>query len=163
MRIMGIDPGLATIGIGVLNAESPSVFEALDWCTIETPPGLPAPERLTEIAKDLTALIQLWQPDLAVVEKLFFEKNVRTAMNVAEARGVILATLGQTNIRVLEPTPLQLKSSITGDGHADKTQVQTMLQMLLKLEEPPTPDDAADALALAILGALLMGKPIMLA
>lgn len=160
---MGIDPGLATIGIGVLDAESPSVFEALDWCTIETKAGVPGPERLAEIAKDLTGLISQWQPELAVVEKLFFEKNVRTAINVAEARGVILATLGQANIRVLEPTPLQLKSSITGDGRADKTQVQTMLMTLLKLEDPPTPDDAADALALAVLGALLMGRPIMLA
>lgn len=154
MRIIGIDPGLATIGIGIVEAESVHVMRAVDWLTIETQAGVPTPQRLTEIHRDLTELLSQMQPDSAVVERLFFETNVRTAMDVAQARGVILLALGERGIPVIEPTPLQLKSLITGDGKADKRQMQDMIKRILNMHEIPKPDDAADALALAVYGAL---------
>lgn len=154
MKIIGIDPGLATIGIGIVEADSVHRIIPVEWLTIETQAGTPAPERLREIHDDLSALLDDVQPDCAVVERLFFETNVQTAMGVAEARGVILLTLAERGITVLEPTPLQLKSAITGDGKADKRQMQDMLMRMLNLTAVPTPDDAADALALAVYGAL---------
>ena len=160
MRILGIDPGLATVGLGLVDAASVHQITALEWLTITTKAGVPAPERLLEIQKDLTAFIAEAKPEMAVVERLFFETNVQTAMDVAQARGVILLTLGEAGIPVLEPTPLQLKSAITGDGKADKRQVQEMLMRMLNLTAIPTPDDAADALALAVYGALHHASPV---
>lgn len=154
MKILGIDPGLATIGIGIIEATSPSDLACIEWLTITTPAGLPLPERLLEIAKDLGELLKDIQPDLAVIEKLFFATNEKTAIDVAQARGVIVCTVAEAGIRIVEPTPLQMKLAVTGDGQADKLQVQTMLLHLLKLKEIPKPDDAADALGLAIYGAL---------
>jgi crossover junction endodeoxyribonuclease RuvC len=154
MRIMGIDPGLATIGIGIIDAHSPSKLEPKEWMTITTDAGNTAPERLLEIERDLDSLLTQFRPELAVVEKLFFSTNVRTAMDVAQGRGVILATLARHNIPILEPTPLELKSAITGDGRADKKQLQQMIQLMLHLTDIPSPDDAADALALAVYGVL---------
>ena len=158
MRILGIDPGIATIGIGLLEATSRTTLHVIDWLTITTPAGLPLPERLQEIDRDLTALLRDMKPNLAVVERLFFATNARTAIDVAHGRGVILCRLASEGIDLLEPTPLQLKLAITGDGKADKHQVQTMLMHLLQLTEIPKPDDAADALALAAYGALLQGE-----
>lgn len=154
MKILGIDPGLATIGIGIIEATSPSDLTCIEWLTITTPAGLPLPERLLEIAKDLGELLKDIQPDLVVIEKLFFATNAKTAIDVAQARGVIVCTVAEAGIRIVEPTPLQMKLAVTGDGQADKLQVQTMLLHLLKLKEIPKPDDAADALGLAIYGAL---------
>lgn len=154
MKILGIDPGLATIGIGIIEATSPSDLTCIEWLTITTPAGLSLSERLIEIAKDLGELLKDTQPDLVVIEKLFFATNEKTAIDVAQARGVILCTVAQAGIRIVEPTPLQMKLAVTGDGQADKLQVQTMLLHLLKLKEIPKPDDAADALGLAIYGAL---------
>ncbi|MSR87403.1 crossover junction endodeoxyribonuclease RuvC [Candidatus Peribacteria bacterium] len=154
MRIIGIDPGLARIGIGIVEAENVHRIHPVEWLTIETKAGIATPERLREIHDDLAALVKDIKPDLAVVERLFFETNVKTAMDVAQARGVILLTLGEHGIRTVEPTPLQLKSCITGDGKADKRQMQDMLMRILSLTNMPTPDDAADALALAVYGAL---------
>ncbi len=154
MRILGIDPGLATVGLGLLEAKSPEDLQALDWLTIKTPAKAPLPERLAEICTDLCGFLEEAAPELAVVEKLFFAVNERTAIDVAQARGAILAALATRGIPVLEPTPLQLKLAITGDGHADKRQVQQMLLRFLKLSEIPKPDDAADALALAMYGAI---------
>ncbi len=155
MKIIGIDPGLATIGIGLLDAVSIQEFNEIDWCIIHTESCESAPERLKIIQQDLTEILVEEKPELAVVEKLFFAVNERTALDVAQARGVILATLAQHNILILEPTPLQLKSAITGDGRADKRQIQDMLVRLLKLSEIPQPDDAADALGLAVYGAVM--------
>jgi len=152
MRILGIDPGLATTGIGFLEAQSASDIARYDWLTITTPAKTPISDRLLEIHRDLQEYIAKVKPDLAVVEKLFFATNQKTAIDVAQARGVILLTLTQASIPYLEPTPLELKSSITGDGQADKRQIQDMLVRILKLKEPPKPDDAADALALAVFG-----------
>lgn len=153
MRILGIDPGLAVIGLGLLEATSPNDLTAIDWLTIRTPPSLSLAERLHEIGKDLEEFVQDAKPDSAVVERLFFETNIQTGLEVAHARGVILSTLHGCGIPVTEPTPLQLKLAITGDGKADKIQIQTMLLHLLKLKEIPRPVDAADALALAVYGA----------
>lgn len=154
MRILGIDPGLATVGIGILDAEGPQNLHVVDWLTITTPAGMPLAERLREIGQDLASVLREAAPHLAVVERLFFATNEQTAIDVAHARGVILRELAAAAVPILEPAPLQLKLAITGDGKADKKQVQTMLLHLLKLREIPQPDDAADALALAIYGAL---------
>lgn len=162
MKILGVDPGLRTIGLGLVEATSGRDIRVLDWLTIETPSGNPPAERLSEIAKDLETYLEEKHPDRAVVEKLFFAVNEQTAIDVAQARGVLIATLGKAGIPVLEPTPMQLKATITGDGRADKAQIQTMLMRMLDLEAPPTPDDAADALALAVYGALV-GESVMLA
>ncbi len=153
MLILGIDPGLATIGLGLLEVRSHADMHAIDWLTINTKPGVLS-ERLLEISKDLSEFLQNKKPELAVIERLFFATNEKTALDVAHARGVILSTVAASGIPVIEPTPLQMKLAITGDGQADKVQVQTMLKHLLKLEDIPTPDDAADALALAVYGAL---------
>jgi crossover junction endodeoxyribonuclease RuvC len=154
MRILGIDPGLATIGLGLIDSDSPSDLRVIDWLTITTPAGLPLSDRLHEIHKDLSQFLDDVKPELVVIEKLFFATNARTAIDVAQARGVIMLCAAQRAIPLLEATPLQMKLGITGDGQADKQQVQTMLVHMLKLAEIPRPDDAADALALAAYGAM---------
>ncbi len=157
MRILGIDPGLAVAGVGLVTMDARRRVQAEDWLAITTPAGMPLPERLRELAEDLEAYLAEAKPDLAVVEKLFFAANKQSAIDVSQARGVILVTLAKRGIRVLEPTPLQLKSCVTGDGRADKRQVQDMVVRTLKLDEIPTPVDAADALALALYGAFTSG------
>lgn len=154
MRIIGIDPGLATIGIGVIESDTPNDLRVTDWLTITTPAGLPLSERLVEIERDLRKLLLEMKPDMLVIEKLYFATNVKTAIDVAQARGVILFVASSFGVPIIEPTPLQLKLGITGDGGADKLQMQTMLLHILKLNQIPKPDDAADALALAVYGAL---------
>ena len=140
MRILGIDPGLSTAGLGLIDVDGKRNMKALDWLTIEIPIALPLEDRLCELGSDLEEYIKESKPDLAVVEQLFFATN-------------ILLILKRYNIDVLHATPLQLKSAITGDGRADKKQMQSMVQRILKLKEIPTPADAADALGLAIYGA----------
>lgn len=154
MRILGIDPGLAIVGIGVIESSGPTDLRVVDWCTITTRAGLPLPARLCEIRTDMNALLDDICPDLAVIEQLFFATNVTTAIDVAHARGVIMQTVAERSVPLLEPTPMQLKQAMTGDGGADKRQMQTMLLHLLGLREIPKPDDAADALALASYGAM---------
>lgn len=154
MRFFGIDPGLATVGIGILDVPAPNQLKVVEWMTVTTPAGLPLQDRLLEIQKDLGALLDEFKPDMVIVEKLFFATNARTAIDVAQARGVILLTVATRAIPLMEATPLQMKLGITGDGQADKSQVQRMLLQMLQLTEIPRPDDAADALALAAYGAL---------
>ncbi|MCK5016979.1 MAG: crossover junction endodeoxyribonuclease RuvC [Candidatus Peribacteraceae bacterium] len=154
MRIIGIDPGLATIGLGVIDADGSNINQVVDWCTIKTLAGLPISERLKIIHEDLSEYIKEYKPEFCVIEKIYFQTNEKTAIDVAQARGVLLQVIASANISILEPTPLQLKSAITGDGKADKRQIQDMLIHILKLEEIPKPDDAADALALAFYGAI---------
>ncbi|TSC58269.1 MAG: crossover junction endodeoxyribonuclease RuvC [Candidatus Peregrinibacteria bacterium Greene0416_19] len=155
MRIIGIDPGLATIGIGIIDVgTSMDDVQVVEWLTIETKAGMDLPLRLQELHADLTGLIGETGPEVAVVERLFFGTNERTALDVAHARGVILLALSQAGMPVLEPTPMQLKLAITGDGKADKRQMQDMVARMLQLAEMPSPDDAADGLALAVYGAL---------
>jgi len=152
MRILGIDPGIALTGIGLIETDKRGTIVSSDWCTVSTPAKAPMPDRLGELEEDLEKLIKKYKPDFAVVEKIFFAANEKTAIDVAHARGVILLTLKNHGIPVLEPTPLEMKLCITGDGRADKLQVQAMIMRELKLNEPPRPDDAADALALALFG-----------
>ncbi len=154
MIILGIDPGLAIVGLGLIDAKNRTDVEVIEWLTIETAARLPVSERILEIHKDLGAFLDETKPELVVIEKLFFETNVRTAMDVSQARGVIMLAASERGIPILEITPLQLKSGITGDGSADKKQVQSMVVQILKLKQIPKPDDAADALALAVYGAL---------
>lgn len=158
MRILGIDPGLATIGLGLIDAMSRSELRVVEWLTITTPAGLPLSERLSEIRSDLSAYLDANKPELVVIERLFFATNERTAIDVAQARGVIMQTVAERHLPIIEPTPLQMKQGITGDGSADKTQVQAMLVTELHLHTIPKPDDAADALALAMYGALVGTK-----
>ncbi len=153
MRVLGIDPGLATTGIGLIEKNGRGACIALDWFVITTPPTLGLPERLMEIATDLEASIRKYAPDLVVIEKLFFSTNKKTAIDVAQARGAMVLTVARCSIPLIEATPLQLKSGITGDGRADKRQLQDMLMRILTLSSRPEPDDAADALALALYGA----------
>ncbi|MEK9181236.1 MAG: crossover junction endodeoxyribonuclease RuvC [Patescibacteria group bacterium] len=152
MIFLGIDPGLATTGYAVIKKEAGGVLRALDWGVIETKKNAPG-VRLQTIANDLNRLIRRSRPSAAAVESLYFAKNVKTALKVAEARGVILLTLQKNKIPISEFTPLQVKSQITSYGQATKKQMQTMVQRLLGLKSVPHPDDAADALALAICGA----------
>lgn len=160
MRILGIDPGLATIGLGLIEAKNSNDMQAVEWLTIQTKARLPIAERLQEIHKDLSKYLDATKPQLVAIEKLFFETNVRTAMDVSQARGVIMLAAAERGIPIVEATPLQLKLAITGDGQADKEQVQMMLLHLLKLTQIPKPDDAADALALAVYGALHQQFPL---
>lgn len=152
MRILGIDPGLSTAGLGLINVDGKRNLTAIDWLTIEIPTALSLEDRLLELSNDLEEYIKESKPDLAVVEQLFFATNKKSAIEIAHARGVILMILKRLNVQILHATPLQLKSAITGDGRADKKQMQAMVKRILNLKELPTPVDAADALGLAIYG-----------
>jgi len=154
MRILGIDPGLATIGLGLIDTMHASDIQVVEWLTIETAAGLPLADRLMEIRKDLDAYLDDTKPDMVVIERLYFGANTTNGLDVAHARGVILCAIAERGIRMIEASPRQLKSGMTGDGNADKTQMQSMLVQMLKLTEIPKPDDAADGLALAVFGAL---------
>lgn len=149
MVILGIDPGLATIGFGIINVSSGN-FTAIDYGVITTPKDEGIPVRLKLIADGIDALINKYKPDEIALEELFFAKNVKTALIVAEARGVILLTAITKCGRLYEYTPNQIKLAITGYGSADKLQMQSMVKILLKLNSVPKPDDAADALAVAL-------------
>lgn len=148
--VLGVDPGLATSGYGVVHERRDGSLEALTYGVIETPKGEPLAQRLAALHKQLQALIAAWQPDAAAIEALFFATNARTAMSVGQARGVVLLTLHQAGLPIAEYTPLQVKQAVSGYGQADKQQVQRMVQLLLGLPSIPQPDDAADALAVAI-------------
>ena len=153
MRILGVDPGLSSAGFGVVEVESNRHIRAIDWISIDTPPHAPLEARLLELSRDVETYLDETKPDLAIVERIFFATNKRTAIDVAHGRGVILLVLAQRGIPIKEVTPLQMKMAITGDGSADKKQVQAMVQRILQLTEVPRPADAADALALALYGA----------
>jgi crossover junction endodeoxyribonuclease RuvC len=150
MRILGIDPGTATTGYGILDEDESGQLQTVQYGVITTAAGLPAETRLVQIYQQLNDLILLHQPACAAVEKLFFQTNAKTAMAVSQARGVILLALAQAGLEIYEYTPLEVKQAITGYGSADKKQMQQMVQMILQLDRIPHPDDAADALALAI-------------
>lgn len=154
MRILGVDPGLTTTGIGCIEVVGDN-FRAIDWLAITTDPALAMTERLREIGEDFEKIVEEMHPELAVVEQIFFAKNEKTAIGVAHARGVFLMILGRRGIPVIEVTPMQLKLAITGDGAADKTQMGAMLLRWLKMESVPKPADAADALALAVYGGFM--------
>lgn len=149
MRILGIDPGTATVGWGVLEIEG-SHMNPIAYGHIATSPTLPLQERIAEIARDLREISRKHSPDEASVEKIFFFKNQKTVIDVSQARGAILLTLETLGIRLFEYTPLQVKQSLTGYGRAEKKQMQIMVKSILKLSVIPKPDDVADALALAL-------------
>lgn len=149
MIILGIDPGTATTGYGIIDHKKKK-SACLDYGVIQTSPKLNPGERLKQLNFDLEQIIKEYKPEMAAVESLFFFKNLKTAMPVSQARGVIVFTLAKKNVPMLEFTPQQAKTAVTGYGKATKSQVQKMVKNLLNLEEIPKPDDAADALAIAI-------------
>ncbi len=149
---LGIDPGIADMGFGVVVVEA-GKERCLEYGSLKTAAGTPVGERLRTIHDGLSAIIRKYRPTTVGLEKLYFQKNVKTAMNVAEARGVILLCLAQHGLKVMEFNPSDIKIAVCGYGLADKSQVQRMVVTLLGLKEIPKPDDAADALAVALTAA----------
>jgi crossover junction endodeoxyribonuclease RuvC len=149
MLTLGIDPGTATTGYGLVQDQDGSLT-VIDFGVILTAAELGMPDRLLEIYRQLNKIILLHRPESGAVEKLFFQRNVRTALSVGQARGVVLLALAEAGLPVFEYTPLEVKQAVAGYGGADKNQVQQMVRALLGLKEAPQPDDAADALAVAI-------------
>ncbi len=153
MIFLGIDPWYATIGFALIEKEGRDL-RVIEFWVIETKPGTSFPDRLIQIAQDLRELLDIYNPTVCGIERLFFLRNVTNGIDVAQARWVIVHTIASVGISLVEFTPLQVKQGITGHGMAKKPQVQKSLQMLLKLSEIPKPDDAADALAIAYLTSL---------
>ena len=149
MRILGIDPGYATIGYGVIDYNK-NRFSVAGYGAITTPAGIPFERRLSDIYNDMNELIKKYSPDEMSIEKLYFNTNTTTAIDVAEARGVILLAAYSGGVKIAEYTPLQVKQSITGYGKAEKRQVMDMVRRILHLTAVPRPDDAADAVAIAL-------------
>lgn len=149
MRILGIDPGIAIVGFGLIESNRGSV-QMLQYGAVTTEAGLPLATRLVQIENDMTALFAQLKPDEIAVEELFFSKNITTGIAVAHGRGVILCTAERLGVPIFEYTPMQVKQAVAGYGLADKKQVMDMTKRLLKLKAVPKPDDAADALAIAI-------------
>ena len=150
MLVIGIDPGTATTGYGFIRECEDGSLSVVDYGVISTPAHQEMPERLLELFLQLNRLILLHRPESGAVEKLFFQRNVRTALSVGQGRGVVLLSLAQAHLPVAEYTPLEVKQAVVGYGGADKFQVQQMVKALLGLSDIPRPDDAADALAIAI-------------
>lgn len=155
MRIIGIDPGTGILGFGVIDFEKGKTT-LVTAGVITTPAHTPLPDRLEEIYNGLTEIIAETTPTVMAIEKLFFNQNVTTAMSVSHARGVAMLTGKQANLKIEEYTPLQIKQTMTGYGRADKKQMQEMVRQQLGLKEAPKPDDAADALAAAIMAAFTL-------
>ncbi len=149
MRVLGVDPGLATTGYAVLEARGDRI-RVLEAGVIRTSPEDPLPERLRTIYEDARRLIRDHRPDVLAVEEVFFNQNVTTAMSVSQARGVVLLAGALSGLPCAPYTPLEVKRQITGYGRARKPQMQAMVQRLLRLNDRPKPDDAADALAVAL-------------
>ncbi len=150
MLVIGIDPGTATTGYGLVRENQDDSLQAVDYGVILTPADMPMAQRLALLYGKLNEILVLHHPDSSAVEKLFFQRNVKTAITVGQGRGVVLLALAQADVSVAEYTPLEVKQAVAGYGGADKRQVQEMVRVLLDLEEIPKPDDAADALAVAI-------------
>jgi len=149
MRVLGIDPGYATIGFGLIES-SGTTCQMLNYGAITTPPGIPFARRLAILYRDMTTLLEETQPQAVSVEELFFGRNITTGIDVAHGRGVILLCIEQAGIPLFEYTPGQVKQSVVGYGKATKLQVMDMTKRILHLQNTPRPDDAADALALAV-------------
>jgi len=150
MRILGIDPGTGILGFGVIDVDKSSKMSLVDAGVIRTPVHEDDSVRLLTIFNELKSIIAEFKPEVMSVEKLFFARNVTTAMTVSQARGVVLLLGMQHDLELYEYTPMQIKQAVTGYGRADKKQIQEMVRVLLQLKEIPKPDDAADALAAAI-------------
>ncbi len=149
MRILGIDPGIAIVGYGIIEYTG-NRFKVIDFGSIQTKAGTPLTERLQIIYTELRQLIYTHKPDCMAIEELFFNNNAKTAITVAQARGVLILGGVNEGLKIAEYTPLQVKQAVTGYGRADKNQVQQMTKALLGLDKVPKPDDTADALAIAI-------------
>ena len=150
MLVIGIDPGTATTGFGLVRENPDGSLAVVDYGAIQTSPDHPMPERLLELHQRLVELLLLHRPSEGAVEKLFFHRNVTTALSVGQARGVVLLAMAAASLQISEYTPLEVKQAVVGYGGADKNQVQQMVRALLGLPELPKPDDVADALAVAI-------------
>jgi crossover junction endodeoxyribonuclease RuvC len=146
--ILGIDPGTARLGYGVIRGADPSI--AQEFGVVETRSSSDMPSRLLQLHDELTSIIREYRPGVMVVEKLFFSRNVTNAIAVGQARGVAMLSAAESGISVVEYTPAEVKQAVAGYGNADKAQVQEMVRVILGLDELPRPDDAADALAVAI-------------
>ena len=149
MRILGIDPGLAIVGWGIIDSERGSL-RPVAYGAITTPAHTPVEARLLMVKQDLETVIDKYKPDEMAIEELFFNTNITTGITVAEARGVILCTAHSKGVKISEYTPLQVKQAVVGYGKAEKHQVIAMVTTILKLPKPPKPDDTADAVAIAI-------------
>lgn len=149
MRLLGLDPGYGTLGFGIIEGDS-NKSHLISYGAITTPKTERFPERLKYIGEQIVKLVDQYKPDEIAIEELFFQKNAKTAILVAEARGVILYVCECLNKPLYEYTPLQIKQSLTGYGRAEKKQIQEMVKLILKMPEIPKPDDAADALAVAL-------------
>lgn len=149
MLVLGVDPGTATTGYGLIRETSEGSLEVVDYGVILTPAGVPLENRLLLLYDRLIELLLLHRPTAGAVEKLFFSRNVTTAISVGHARGVVMLAMAQHGLKVAEYTPMEVKQAVTGYGGADKHQIQVMVQVMLDLAEMPKPDDAADALAVA--------------
>ena len=149
MRILGIDPGYGTTGFGIVEAQRNN-FRLLQYGAITTPPGTDFPLRLQMIYNDMTELLQVAKPDCVAIEELFFGQNVTTGIGVAQSRGVILLAIQQAGVPIYQYKPMQVKQSVVGYGRATKHQVQDMTKRILRLNATPKPDDAADAIAIAL-------------
>ena len=149
MRILGIDPGIAIVGFGLIEADRGRT-RLLNYGAITTPAGLPLARRLVQIEQDMEALIAQLKPDAIAVEELFFSNNITTGIAVAHGRGIILLSGHQAGLQIYEYTPLQVKQAVVGYGRADKKQVMDMVRRILSLQAVPRPDDAADAVAIAL-------------
>jgi crossover junction endodeoxyribonuclease RuvC len=150
MIIVGFDPGIATLGYGVVKKDNKGKCEMVDYGIVSTPKDENVAVRLAMIEKGVKQIIDKYKPDEIAIEELFFAKNVKTAITVAHARGVVLLTCIKECGRIYEYTPLQIKQALTGYGRAEKKQIQAMVKMFLNLKAVPKPDDAADALAVAL-------------
>ena len=149
MRILGIDPGLAIVGFGLIEADAGRT-QLLQYGTVTTPAGLPLSDRLVQLERDTEELLAQLRPDAIAIEELFFSNNITTGIAVAHARGILLCTAAKSGIPLYEYTPMQVKQAVVGYGLAEKRQVMDMVKRLLKLHSVPRPDDAADALAIAL-------------
>ncbi len=149
MIILGIDPGYAIIGYGVLEYKN-NKFRVIDYGAITTDASMDMFDRFKLIYDEMNVIIEQYRPEFLAIEELFFNSNQKTAINVAQARGILLLSALNHNLRIFEYTPLQVKQAVAGYGRADKQQVQQMVKLLLNLEKVPKPDDTADALAIAI-------------
>ena len=149
MRIIGIDPGYAIVGYGVVDYDGLR-FSTVGYGAVTTEPDIPFPKRLSAIYDDIVTLIEKYKPDCMAIERLYFNTNTTTAIDVAQARGTIILAAEQKSVEIFEYTPLQVKQAITGYGRAEKYQVMEMVKSLLSLPAVPKPDDTADALALTV-------------
>lgn len=159
MIILGIDPGYAIVGFGVLEYRG-NRFRVIDFGAITTQAGMPFNRRLEIIYDELTAIIEKHKPEAMSVEKVFYNSNAKTVIDVSQARGVIMLAAQKSRLPVFEYTPLQVKQSVVGYGRADKKQIQEMIRRILGLEKVPKPDDTADALAMAICHAHTSGSSV---